>query len=73
MMCVTLWVNTLENFYNCLKDESPEIKVDAEIAGKRLKPIKRMNLEISAKTGIIVIIIPFVAGKILRFEGMKMI
>ena len=44
-------LNTLKKLYNCLKDESPEIKVDAEIAEKAVKPIKRM-LEISAKLGL---------------------
>ena len=44
-------LNTLEKLYNCLKDEFPEIKVDAEIAEKAVKPIKRM-LEISAKLGL---------------------
>ena len=32
----------MEKLYNCLKDESPEIKVDAEIAEKAVKPIKRI-------------------------------
>ena len=40
----------LENT-DCLKNESPEIKVDAEIAEKAVKPIKKM-LEISAKLGL---------------------
>ena len=44
-------LNTLEKLYDCLKDESPEIKVDAEIAEKAVKPIKRM-LEISAQLGL---------------------
>ena len=49
--CNFMRLNTLEKLYNCLKDESPEIKVDAEIAEKAVKPIKRM-LEISAKLGL---------------------
>ncbi|KAA6311721.1 Quinolinate synthase A, partial [termite gut metagenome] len=36
---------------NCLKNESPEIKVDKEIAEKAVKPIRRM-LEISKKLGL---------------------
>jgi len=49
--CNFMRLNTLEKLYNCLKDESPEIKVDAEIAEKAVKPIKKM-LEISAKLGL---------------------
>ena len=44
-------LNTLAKLYDCLKNESPEIKVDAEIAEKAVKPIKRM-LEISAQLGL---------------------
>ena len=44
-------LNTLEKLYDCLKNESPVIKVDAEIAEKAVKPIKKM-LEISAKLGL---------------------
>ena len=40
-----------DRLYDCLKNESPEIKVDAEIAEKAVKPIKKM-LEISAKLGL---------------------
>lgn len=49
--CSYMRLNTLEKLYNCLKDESPEITVDVEIAGKAVKPIKRM-LEISEKLGL---------------------
>lgn len=49
--CSFMRLNTLEKLYNCLKDESPEIIVDPEIAEKAVKPIKRM-LEISAKLGL---------------------
>ena len=49
--CSFMRLNTLEKLYNCLKDESPEITVDPEIAEKAVKPIKRM-LEISAKLGL---------------------
>ena len=49
--CSYMRLNTLEKLYDCLKNESPEIKVDAEIAEKAVKPIKRM-LEISAQLGL---------------------
>ena len=44
-------VQSQTDLYDCLKNESPEIKVDAEIAEKAVKPIKRM-LEISAQLGL---------------------
>ena len=40
-----------EKLYECLKNESPEITVDPEIAEKAVRPIQRM-LEISAKLGL---------------------
>ena len=49
--CSFMRLNTLEKLYDCLKNESPEIVVDAEIAAKAVKPIKRM-LEISAQLGL---------------------
>lgn len=49
--CSYMRLNTLEKLYNCLRDESPEIKVDASIAEKAVKPIKRM-LDISEKLGL---------------------
>ncbi|KAA6308824.1 Quinolinate synthase A, partial [termite gut metagenome] len=49
--CNFMRLNTLEKLYNCLKNESPEIKVDKEIAEKAVKPIRRM-LEISKKLGL---------------------
>lgn len=49
--CSYMRLNTLEKLYNCLRDESPEIKVDAAIAEKAIKPIKRM-LDISEKLGL---------------------
>ena len=49
--CSFMRLNTLEKLYNCLKNESPEIIVDAEIAKKAIKPIKKM-LEISEKLGL---------------------
>ena len=52
---VTLRLNYTGKLYDCLKNESPEIKVDAEIAEKAVKPIKRM-LEISAQLGYNVLI-----------------
>lgn len=49
--CSFMRLNTIEKLYACLKDESPEITVDPEIAAKAIKPIKRM-LEISAELGL---------------------
>jgi quinolinate synthase len=39
-------LNTLEKVYHCLKNESPQIEVDPEIAKEAVKPIERM-LELS--------------------------
>lgn len=44
--CTFMKLNTLEKLYKCLRDESPEIKVDEEIASKARRPINRM-LELS--------------------------
>lgn len=44
--CNFMKLNTLEKLYNALRYEQPEINVDAEIAEKAIKPIKRM-LELS--------------------------
>lgn len=49
--CSYMRMNTLEKLYLCLRDEAPEIKVDAAIARQALKPIVRM-LEISAKNNL---------------------
>ena len=49
--CSFMRLNTLEKLYECLKNESPEITVDPEIAEKAVRPIQRM-LEISAKLGL---------------------
>lgn len=49
--CSFMRLNTLEKLYNCLKYEFPEITVDAEVAKKAVKPIKKM-LEISEKLGL---------------------
>ena len=40
--CAYMKVNTLEKLYNCLKNESPEIKVAEDIREKALIPIQRM-------------------------------
>ena len=44
--CGYMKLNTLEKLYRCLRDESPEIKVDPEVAEAARKPIERM-LELS--------------------------
>lgn len=44
--CDYMKLNTLEKVASALRDESPEIHVDAEIAEKALRPIERM-LELS--------------------------
>ena len=44
--CDFMKLNTLEKVYECLRDESPEIKVDKEVASKAVKSIERM-LEMS--------------------------
>ncbi|KAA6317133.1 Quinolinate synthase A, partial [termite gut metagenome] len=49
--CSFMRLNTLEKLYSCLKDESPEIQVNKEIAEKAVRPIKRM-LKISEKLGL---------------------
>jgi len=49
--CNFMKLNTLEKLYQCLKNESPEIFLDEQLALKALVPIKRM-LEISEKLGI---------------------
>ncbi len=49
--CPHMKRNTLEKLYLCLKNESPEINIPAEIIQKAQKPIARM-LEISAQLGL---------------------
>ncbi len=49
--CSYMRMNTLEKVYFCLRDETPEITVDAGIAKKALRPIERM-LDISAKNNL---------------------
>ena len=44
--CQYMKMNTLEKVYNCLKNESPQIEIDPQIAEKAVKPIERM-LELS--------------------------
>ena len=44
--CGYMKMNTLEKLYNCLLNETPEIRVSEEIRIKALKPIERM-LELS--------------------------
>lgn len=40
--CNFMRLNTLEKLYLCIKNESPEIKLDAVVAEKAVKPILRM-------------------------------
>ena len=49
--CNYMKIITLKKLYNCLKYEWPTVEVDAEVAKKAVRPIKRM-LEISEKLGI---------------------
>ena len=49
--CPHMKRNTLEKLYLCLKNESPEITVPADIIERAVKPIERM-LDISAKLGL---------------------
>ncbi|MGM9760481.1 MAG: quinolinate synthase NadA [Parabacteroides sp.] len=49
--CNFMRLNTMEKLYNCLKNETPEILVDAEIQQKAIRPIRKM-LDISAKLGL---------------------
>ena len=44
--CNFMRLNTLEQLYNCLKNETPEIQVDESLREKAVKPILRM-LEMS--------------------------
>lgn len=49
--CNYMRLNTLEKLRDCLRDETPEITVDPEIAARAVKPIEKM-LEISARLGL---------------------
>ena len=40
--CAFMKLNTLEKLYNCLRDESPEVKLEPHIIEKALIPIQRM-------------------------------
>lgn len=50
--CRDMKLNTLQNLYDCLKNETPEIKLSQEMIDKAAKPIERM-LEMSRELGII--------------------
>lgn len=49
--CNFMKLITMQKLYDCLRNESPTIEVDPEIAEKAIRPINRM-LEISAKLGL---------------------
>jgi quinolinate synthase len=49
--CNFMKLITPEKIYNCLRDEQPEILIDAEILEEAAKPIERM-MEISEKSGL---------------------
>ena len=49
--CPHMKLNTLEKLYLCLRDETPEINLPAEMLADARKPIERM-LDLSAKFGL---------------------
>lgn len=49
--CNYMKMITMQKLYDCLKNESPEINVDSEVAVKAVRSIRKM-LEISAKLGL---------------------
>jgi quinolinate synthase len=49
--CSFMKLITIDKILNCLKDEKPEIMIDAEILIRAQKPIKRM-MQISEKLGL---------------------
>ena len=49
--CNYMKMITMQKLYDCLKNESPEINVDSEVAVNAVRPIRKM-LEISAKLGL---------------------
>ena len=49
--CGYMRLNTLEKLRDCLRDETPEIIVDPDLAARAVRPIERM-LEISARLGL---------------------
>lgn len=40
--CEYMKMNTLRKLYECMRDETPEVDVDRELAEKALRPIRRM-------------------------------
>lgn len=50
--CSYMKMNTLEKLYKCLRDETPEITLSADMIERAAKPIVRM-LDMSRKLGII--------------------
>ena len=50
--CSEMKMNTLEKLYRCLRDEQPEILLDAEMIERARRPIVRM-LDMSRELGII--------------------
>ncbi|MDE7466891.1 MAG: quinolinate synthase NadA, partial [Muribaculaceae bacterium] len=40
--CAYMKLNTLEKLYRCLRDETPEVTIDPEIAEAARRPIERM-------------------------------
>lgn len=50
--CSYMKMNTLEKLYKCLRDETPEIKLSADMIERAAKPIVRM-LDMSRELGII--------------------
>ncbi len=50
--CSYMKLNTLEKLYRCLRDEQPEIQLDAEMIERARRPIVRM-LDMSRELGII--------------------
>ncbi|MDR1161672.1 MAG: quinolinate synthase NadA [Tannerellaceae bacterium] len=49
--CSFMRLNTMEKLYNCLKYETPEIRIDSAIQAKAIRPIRRM-LELSRQLGL---------------------
>ena len=52
LSCEYMKMNTLEKLYTCLRDESPEIVMDADLMDRARRPILRM-LEMSKSLGLI--------------------
>lgn len=50
--CAYMKLNTLDKLYRCLRDEQPEIQMDAEMIERAKRPIVRM-LDLSRQLGII--------------------